>query len=99
MVGRNDDAPGVTLSEAIERWTPQELWQRYREIADQDIPFSTPGTRFRCRTRPVACRGQIERILTDKLRRGELIASGLALPLRPRPDGMISRRSCGRACS
>ena len=58
MVGRNDDAPGVTLSEVIERWTPQEIWQRYREIADQDIPFIDPWTRFRFRTRPVASEGK-----------------------------------------
>ena len=82
MVGSNDDAPGVTLSEAIERWTPQEIWQRYREIADQDIPFIDPWNPVPVQDEARRLRGQIERILTEKLRRAELIASGLALPLR-----------------
>ena len=55
MVGSNDDEPGVSLSDALECWTPQELWQRYREIADHDIPLVDPWIRFPTRKRPVVC--------------------------------------------
>ena len=81
MVGSNDDEPGVSLSDALERWTPQELWQRYREIADHDIPLVNPWNPVPVQDEARRLREQ--RTIGYKLRRGELIASGLALPLHP----------------
>ena len=33
------EAGGIPLWEAIERWTPKEFWQRYRQIAHEDTPY------------------------------------------------------------
>jgi len=72
---------GVSIWEAVERWTPTELWQRYREIAGHDIllivlsedPLQSEARRLR---------SEIGKILIDRLARGELIASGIAVPLK-----------------
>ena len=73
---------GITLWEAIERWTPKEVWQRYREIAQEDVPyFIFPPGPTPLQEEAGRLRIHIENILTEKLRRGELIASGLCLPL------------------
>lgn len=81
MKGRDDQEPGLSLDQAVERWTPKELWQRYREIAKADIPLYFPADPDPMVLEAYGLRGQIEHILTDKLRRGELIASGVPLPL------------------
>ena len=75
--------PGVPLREAVERWTPEELWRRYCEIAGHDLAlFFAPGANpLQDEARRLHQR--IAEILADKLRRRELIASGIALPLRP----------------
>ena len=81
MKGTDDQEPGLSLDQAVERWTPKELWQRYREIAKADIPLFFPTDPDPMVLEAYGLRGQIEHILTDKLRRGELVASGLPLPL------------------
>jgi hypothetical protein len=63
MVGRNDDEPGCTLSDAVERWTPREIWQRYRAIAEEDIPLLDLWNPVQEEARRL--RAQIDRILTD----------------------------------
>jgi hypothetical protein len=76
------EAGGIPLWEAIERWTPKEFWQRYRQIAHEDTPyFIFPPGPTPLQQEANRLRMQLERILTDKLRRGELIASGLDVPL------------------
>lgn len=75
--------PGVPVREAAARWTPAELWQRYAEIADHEIPMLVLDERDGTNLEARALRGEIERLLTAKLRSGELIASGLFLPLQP----------------
>jgi hypothetical protein len=82
MPGRKPEAWGVPLWDAIERWTPKEVWQRYREIAHEDIAcFIYPPGPSPLQQEAYDLRTQLERILTDRLRQGELIASGLDLPL------------------
>jgi len=82
MPGQQPEAWGIPLWEAIERWTPKELWQRYRNIAQEDTPFFIlPPGRTPLQQEASRLRNEIEKILTEKLRRGELIASGLDLPL------------------
>ena len=82
MPERQPDPLGIPLWEAIERWTPREVWQRYRQIAQEEVSFFTvPPGRTPLHEEAIRLRQQIEGILTDKLRRGELIASGLDLPL------------------
>jgi hypothetical protein len=81
MPRRQPEDWGVPLWEAIERWTPQDVWQRYRTIAKADIPLFFLENPDPLGLEACGLRGQIEHILTDKLRRGELIASGLPLPL------------------
>lgn len=76
------EAGGIPLWEAIERWTPREVWQRYREIAQEEIALVIlPAGPTPLQQEASRLRIQLERILTDKLRRGELIASGLDVPL------------------
>ena len=43
MPGRQPENWGIPLWEAIERWTPRELWERYRKLAEYDIPLIIPG--------------------------------------------------------
>ena len=82
MPGRRLEAWGIPLWEAIERWTPREVWQRYREIAQEEVSFFTvPPGRTPLHEEAERLRMHIEYVLTEKLRRGELIASGLDLPL------------------
>jgi hypothetical protein len=89
MPERQPEAWGIPLWEAIERWTPKEVWQRYRQIAEEEIsllifpPGPTPLHQEASRLRT-----HIEHVLTEKLRARELIASGLRLPL----DGPEARR-------
>jgi len=82
MPQEKPEAWGIPLREAIERWTPKELWQRYREIAHEDIPhFILPPGRTPLQKEANRLGIQIAEILCEKLRRGELIASGLEFPL------------------
>jgi hypothetical protein len=83
MAEKHAAARSLTLKEAIERHTPKEVWQRYWAIAEEEIPlliFRDPSV---LNMEARGLREGIERTLTAKLRKGELIASGLALPLRP----------------
>jgi hypothetical protein len=76
------EAGGIRLWEAIERWTPKEVWQRYRQIAHEELPIMIfPPGPTPLQQEASRLRMQLERILTDKLCRGELIASGLDVPL------------------
>lgn len=82
MPQEKPEAWGIPLWEAIERWTPKDVWQRYREIAQEDVPyFIFPPGPTPLQEEAGRLRIQIENILIEKLRRGELIASGLDLPL------------------
>ena len=45
MSGRQPEDWGIPLREAIERWTPRELWESYRELEDYDIPLLILGQR------------------------------------------------------
>jgi hypothetical protein len=74
----------VPIGEAARRWTPTELWRRYEKVADHYgpvlvIPLSgmTPVQKEARRLH-----SEIAQILIGKLVGGELIASGLALPLK-----------------
>ena len=73
---------GIPLREAIERWTPRELWERYRELAEYDIPLIIPGAEDPRAEEVRRVHSWISETLVDKLVRGELIASGIALPLK-----------------
>jgi hypothetical protein len=81
MPERQPDALGIPLREAIERWTPKEVWQRYRAIAREEVPFIFPPGPTPLHEEASRLRVHIEHVLTEKLRRGELVASGLDLPL------------------
>jgi hypothetical protein len=81
MNERDKQEPGLSLDAAVERWTPKEVWQRYRQIAKEEIPLIIPANPNPLSEEARHLRAQIEQILIDKLRRGELIASGLPLPL------------------
>jgi hypothetical protein len=87
MPERQPEDWGIPLWEAIERWTPEEIWRRYRGIAKEDssyfIDFCNPVQEEARRLR-----AHIERILTAKLRQGELIASGIAMS----PNSEIRRQ-------
>ena len=77
------EAWGIPLWEAIERWTPRELWESYREFARYDIPLLILGQREDPRHAEARrLRSEIVEILIKRLVRGELIASGIALPLK-----------------
>jgi hypothetical protein len=83
MPGRQPEDWGIPLWEAIERWTPRELWERYREIAEYDISLIIRGGREDPRADEARrLRSRISEILVDRLVRGELIASGIAMPLK-----------------
>jgi hypothetical protein len=82
MPGRQPEDWGIPLWEAIERWTPKEVWQRYREIAREEVPYPIfPPGPTPLHEEAERLRMHIEYVLTEKLRRDELIASGLDLPL------------------
>jgi hypothetical protein len=77
------EAWGIPLWEAIERWTPRELWERYREFAKYDIPLLILGQKEDPRHAEARrLRSKIDKILIKRLVGGELIASGIALPLK-----------------
>jgi hypothetical protein len=83
MPGRQSGDWGIPLWDAIERWIPRELWERYREFAAHDIPLiilEGPGEPRADEARRL--RGRISEVLVDKLVRGELIASAIAQPLK-----------------
>jgi hypothetical protein len=82
MQGRHKGDLGIPLWEAVERWTPRELWQRYRELASHDIPLIILGREEPEQVEAMKLRSRIEDILIAMLTRGELIASGIALPLK-----------------
>jgi hypothetical protein len=85
MPGRQPEDFGIPLWEAIERWTPRELWERYREIAEYDIPLIIRGAEEDPRSKEVRrVRYRITEFLVNRLARGELIASGIAVPLKER---------------
>jgi hypothetical protein len=74
---------GIPLWEAIERWTPRELWERYRELAEYDVPLIILGGREDPRSDEARrLRFRISEILVNRLMRGELIASGIVVPLK-----------------
>src|SRR5688572_10265497 len=74
---------GIPLWDAIERWTPRKLWERYRELARYDIPLLILGQPQDPRqTEAWTLQSEISKILINRLVRGELIASGIALPLK-----------------
>ena len=81
MRGREPEDWGIPLWEAIERWTPRELWERYRELANHDIPLIMLGSEDPEQDKAVRLRCRIQEILVGKLVGRELIASGIALPL------------------
>jgi hypothetical protein len=81
MPGRQPEDWGIPLWEAIERWTPRELWERYREIAEYDIPLIILGAEDPRSEEVRRLRSQITEFLVNRLARGELIASGVAVPL------------------
>ena len=83
MPGRQPEDWGIPLWEAIERWTPRELWERYREIAEYDIPLIILGAEEDPRSEEVRrLRSRITEFLVNRLARRELIASGVAVPLK-----------------
>jgi hypothetical protein len=82
MPGRQPEDWGIALWEAIERWTPRELWERYRELAEYDIPLIIPGAEDPRSEEVRRLRSGITEILVNRLARGELIASGIAVPLK-----------------
>ena len=82
MPGRQPEDWGIPLWEAIERWTPRELWQRYREIAEYDIPLIILGAEDPRSEEVRRLRSRITELLVNRLARGELIASGVAVPLK-----------------
>jgi hypothetical protein len=83
MPGRQPEDWGIPLWEAIERWTPRELWERYRDLARYDIPLIILGERGDPRSDEARrLRSQISEIMVDRLVRSELIASGIAVPLK-----------------
>lgn len=82
MPGREPDDWGIPLWDAIERWTPRELWERYRELAEYDIQLMIPGRDDPRSEEARSLRARISEILIDRLLRGELIASGIAVPLK-----------------
>ena len=81
MPGRQPEDWGIPLWEAIERWTPRELWERYRELAEYDIPLIIPVAEDPRSEEVRRLRSRITEFLVNRLARGELIASGIALPL------------------
>jgi hypothetical protein len=82
MPGRQPEDWGIPLWEAIEHWTPRELWKRYRELAEYDIPLIILGGPEDPRSEEVrSLRSRITEFLVNRLARGELIASGVAVPL------------------
>jgi hypothetical protein len=83
MPGRQAEDWGIPLWQAIERWTPRELWERYDEIAEYDIPLIISGGSEDPRSEEVRrLRSRMTEFLVSRLTRGELIASGIAVPLK-----------------
>jgi hypothetical protein len=67
--------------EAIERWTPRELWEPYLRIREYDLPIvPLPGSDPRY-DEAQRLRWRIAEILVEKLVRREFIASGITFPL------------------
>jgi len=82
MPRRQPEDWGIPLWEAIERWTPREVWERYREIAEYDIPLIILGAEDPRSEEVRRLSSRITEFLVNRLARGELIASGVALPLK-----------------
>lgn len=82
MRGRQPEDWGIPLGEAIERWTPREVWERYRELAEYDIPLIIVGAEDPRSEEARRLHARITEILVNRLLFGELIASGIALPLK-----------------
>ena len=83
MPGRQPEDWGIPIWEAIERWTPRELWKRYRELAEYDIPLIIlEGPEDPRSEEARRLRSRITELLVNRLARGELIASGVAVPLK-----------------
>jgi hypothetical protein len=82
MPGRQPENWGIPLWEAIERWTPRELWERYRKLAEYDIPLIIPGAEDPRSDEVRRLHSGITEFLVNRLARGELIASGIAVPLK-----------------
>lgn len=81
MAERRTSDSGVSIWEAVERWTPETLWQRYREIAGHDIPMVVLSGMDSRQSEARRLRSETGKILAERLARGELIASGIAVPL------------------
>ena len=71
MPGRQPEDWGIPLWEAIERWTPRELWERYREIAEYDIPLIILGAEDPRSDEVRRLRSRITEVLVNRLARGE----------------------------
>jgi hypothetical protein len=82
MPGRQPEDWGIPLWEAIERWTPRGVWERYRELAEYDIPLIILGAEDPSSEEVRSLRSRITEFLVKRLARGELIASGVAVPLK-----------------
>jgi hypothetical protein len=82
MPGRQPEDWGIPLWEAIERWTPRELWERYRELARYDIPLIILGAEDPRSEEVRRLHSRITEILVNRLAWGELTASGIAVPLK-----------------
>ena len=81
MPRRQPEDWGIPLWEAIERWTPRELWEMYRALAEYDIPLIILGPEDPRSEEVRRLHSRIAEFLVNRLARGELIASGLDLPL------------------
>ena len=83
MPARQSEDWGISVWDAIERWTPRELWERYRALAEYDLPMIIVGGRDDPRSHEArTLRSRIGEILVERLAREELIASGIAIPLK-----------------
>jgi len=82
VAGRRTSDSGVSIWEAVERWTPTELWRRYREIAGHDVAAIPLSGMDPLQSEARRLRSEIGQILIERLAHGELIASGIALPLK-----------------
>jgi hypothetical protein len=94
MSDQHDPNEGVSAWQAMERWTPKELWQRYKQIAVNDtyqMFILGPGVPLDLQHQEASdLRAPITKILIKQLMTGELVASGIESPPRnvnnPRQD-------------
>lgn len=85
----DDQSEGLTLLDALERYSEPEAWREYRGFEPYHRKFgmdfigrpTDPAESMR--RRAVSLRKELERDLLERLRNGDLIADALAKPLRP----------------